>query len=184
MRKLLTGLVSLLFVALGSGAAWADNDKGRDLGTDRNAASLFAVLPDGSTGPEGLTVGPDGNVYVTTFGFNAQGEVPGPGQLFVFDRHGNLLRQVSVLGTSSHLLGLAFHPTGALLVIDFGAGKVLNVDSHTGASSDFMTVTGSAGLNALTFDKEGNVYVSDSGQGIIWKTGPSGGLGTAWVTSS
>jgi sugar lactone lactonase YvrE len=69
-----------------------------------------------------------------------------------------------------------------LLVIDFGAGKVLTVDPFSGASSVFMTVTGSSGLNALTFDKDGNVYVSDSFQGIIWKTGPGGGAGTAWVS--
>ncbi|MGZ4877333.1 MAG: SMP-30/gluconolactonase/LRE family protein, partial [Candidatus Angelobacter sp.] len=45
-------------------------------------------------------------------------------------------------------------------------------------------VTGSSGLNGLTFDSAGNVYVSDSAQGIIWKTGANGGAGTAWVTDS
>jgi hypothetical protein len=59
---------------------------------------------------------------------------------------------------------------------------VLKVNKMTGAASTFMTVTGGAGLNALTFDAAGNVYVSDSFQGIIWKTGPGGGAGTAWVT--
>jgi len=150
---------------------------------DRGDVELFATLPAGATGPEGLTVGADGNVYVTTFGFNAQGEQPGPGKLYVFNDDGKLLRQVNVAGSTSHLLGLAFHPTThALLVIDFGAGKVLNVDPQTGTASVFMTVTGSAGLNALTFDSSGNVYVSDSFQGIIWKTGASGGPATAWVT--
>jgi streptogramin lyase len=57
---------------------------------------------------------------------------------------------------------------------------VLNVDANTGASSVFMTVTGNSGLNALTFDQLGNVYVSDSFQGIIWTTGPGGGAGTVW----
>src|SRR6185437_8755764 len=56
------------------------------------------------------------------------------------------------------------------------------VDPVTGASSVFMTVTGSSGLNALTFDKAGNVYVSDSFQGIIWRTGPAGGAATAWAS--
>jgi len=150
---------------------------------ERLPATIFAVLPDGSTGPEGLTVGSDGNVYVTTFGFNASGPVDGNGQLFVFRPDGRLVRQVAVAGSSSHLLGLAFHPTtGALLVLDFGSGQVLRVDPATGASSVFMTVTGSSGLNALTFDKAGNVYVTDSFQGIIWKTGPGGGAGTALVT--
>ncbi|HLW53163.1 MAG TPA: SMP-30/gluconolactonase/LRE family protein [Candidatus Angelobacter sp.] len=151
--------------------------------SDRAAAEIFAVLPDGSTGPEGLTLGPDGNVYVATFGFNQNGAVSGLGQLFVFDPEGRLIRQVGIANSSPHLLGLAFHPmTGALLVIDFGAGQVLNVNPVSGASSVFMTVTGSSGLNALTFDAAGNVYVSDSFQGIIWKTGSGGGPGTAWVT--
>src|SRR5215467_639694 len=140
---------------------------------NRAAAEVFAILPDGSTGPEGLTVGADGNVYVATFGFNQNGAVSGPGQLFVFNPEGRLLRQVSIAGSSPHLLGLAFHPlTGALLVIDFGGGKVLKVNPVTGASTVFMTVTGASGLNGITFDQAGNVYVSDSFQGIIWKTGP------------
>ena len=156
---------------------------GQRTASNRTAADIFAILPDGSTGPEGLTVGADGNVYVATFGFNANGAVSGSGKLFVFDPEGHLLRQVSIANSSPHLLGLAFHPnTGALLVIDFGAGKVLNVNPVTGTSSVFMTVTGNSGLNALTFDQAGNVYVSDSFQGIIWKTGQSGGAGTVWVS--
>ncbi len=151
--------------------------------SNRNAAEIFAILPDGSSGPEGLTVGADGNVYVATFGFNQNGAVSGPGQLFVFNPEGRLLRQVSIAGSSPHLLGLAFHPTtGALLVLDFGAGKVLNVNPVTGASTVFMTVTGNSGLNGITFDRTGNVYASDSFQGIIWKTGPGGGAGTVWVS--
>src|SRR6202022_3326325 len=86
---------------------------------NREEVRIFAVLPDGSSGPEGLEVDSSGNVYVTTFGFTAKGEAPGPGQLFVFNARGRLLRQVSIAGASAHLLGLRFHPnTGALLVID------------------------------------------------------------------
>ena len=107
---------------------------------DRGHADTFAVLPSGSTGPEGLTVGPDGNVYVTTFGFNAQGQVPGPSQLLVFDPRGKLLRNVSIAGSTAHTLGLAFNPvTGALIVLDFGAGTALKVNPVTGTSSAFMT---------------------------------------------
>src|SRR5258708_19537050 len=69
-----------------------------------------------------------------------------------------------------------------MVIMHFGCGKVLKVNPVNGTSDVFTTVTGSSGLNALTFDSQGNVYISDSFQGIIWKTGQNGGPATAWVT--
>lgn len=147
----------------------------------RSPATTFATLPAGAANPEGITVDGAGNVYVTTFDV---GGAP-PGQLFVFSPSGRLLRQVSVAGTSNLLLDLAFHPTtGDLLVIDFGSKKVFTVDPVTGASAVFTTIPGgaAAGPNVLTFDAAGNVYISDSFQGTIWRTGSGGGAPAAWVT--
>lgn len=155
---------------------------------DRGSPQVFAVLPDGATGPEGLTVAPNGTVYVATFGFNASGAVSGSGQLYEYRPNGTLIRQVSVVGSTPHLLGLGVNPvTRELLAIDFGAMQVLKVNPRSGAAQPFMRLPrkmrSGAGLNAMTFDGQGNVYVSDSFQGVIWKTGPGGGLATAWLTS-
>ncbi|HZS58218.1 MAG TPA: SMP-30/gluconolactonase/LRE family protein [Gemmatimonadaceae bacterium] len=140
----------------------------------------FATLPVGSHGPEGLAADKAGNLYATEF--DPTGTKPG--HMDVFDNRGNFLRRVEVANSSGALLGLDFHPkSGVLLVLDFGAGNVLSVDPVSGKSSVFAS-TGAQGLNALTFDKEGNVYVSDSFQGIIWKTGPTGGALTAWATDT
>ena len=142
----------------------------------------FATLPANATPPEGIAVDSNGNVYVTTFGFPASGGTTDPGQLIVFNRQGRLLRQLTIAGASPHLLGLGFNPvTSELLVLDFGAGTVLKVNPLSGASSVFSTIGGSSGLNALTFDQTGNVYVSDSFQGIIWKIAPAGGAAVPWV---
>ena len=160
---LLIGLFAVSFDA----AAW-----------DRGAVQRFATLPAGAFNPEGIAVDPwNGDVYAT--GFNPAG-VPG-GEIYVFDDTGRYKRTLKLPDSSSALLGLDFHPdTHALLVIDFGAGKVLDVDPRTGASSIFMTATSGDGLNALTFDHAGNVYVSASFTGTIYKTGPSGGASTVW----
>ena len=151
---------------------------------DRGDVDVLAVLPDATPGHpssvEGLTVGPDGNIYAPSFGFNTTGALTDSAVLYVVKPDGALVRKVTIANSSPHMLGLGFNPVNNfLLVIDFGAGKVLHVNPVTGASSVFMTVANS-GLNALTFDKLGNVYVSDSFNGVIWKTGPNGGAPTPW----
>ena len=154
---------------------------------DRGDVDILSVLPDATPGHpssvEGLTVGPDGNIYAATFGFNSTGPLTGNAVLYVIRPNGTLVRQVTIQGSSPHVLGLRFNPVnGALLVLDFGAGKVLRVDPASGLSSVFMTPTISgSGLNALTFDKMGNAYISDSFNGVIWKTGPNGGTPTVWA---
>ena len=149
---------------------------------DRGHVEKFATLPAGFGNPEGIAIDRHGDVFVTTFAVTAGGQ---PGQLFVFDSRGRLKRQVSVAGSSNLLLGLAFHPqSNDLLVIDFGNGQVLSVNPNTGGSRVFMSVGAGSGLNALNFDSRGNVYVSDSFQGIIWRTGPRGGAPVAWVNDA
>lgn len=171
MKRLFSALLLFLLSLSFPVAAW-----------DRGEVTRFATLPAGATPPEGIAVDIHGNVYVSTFGFPASGPPTDPGQIIVFDRHGKLLHQAVVAGASPHLLGLDFHPlTRELLVIDFGAGKVLKVNPLTGAASVFSDIGPASGLNALTFDSLGNVYISDSFQGIIWRTSAAGGPATAWA---
>jgi len=148
---------------------------------DRGKVERFATLPAGAANPEGIAVDRRGNVYVGTFAVTG---AP-PGRLFVFDDDGDFKRELNPTGSSNLLLGVDFnHWNGDLLVVDFGNKTVLKVDPRTGAASVFTTIPGgaAAGPNAIAFDRDGNVYISDSFQGIIWRTGPEGGAPTAWVT--
>jgi DNA-binding beta-propeller fold protein YncE len=150
---------------------------------ERGKVERFATLPPGEAHPEGIAVDREGNVYVVTVAANKP--ATSEGTLLVFGPKGEHLRTVRIAGSSRLLLDVRFHPqTGQLLVIDYGAAKVLTVDPLTGASSVFMTVTGKhPGLDGMTFDKAGNVYVTDAHEGIIWKVGQGGGAAAAWVTS-
>ncbi|HWP35838.1 MAG TPA: SMP-30/gluconolactonase/LRE family protein [Thermodesulfobacteriota bacterium] len=158
----------------------------------RSPATTFAVLPDGTAHPEGIAADRAGTLYVTTFDVSRPA---GPGQLLVFAPSGRLLRQVSVAGSSQLLLGVAvrpFRPQGDpfdLLVVDFGAARVLAVNSATGDAELFTEIPddpalpGTPGANALAFDRAGHVYVSDSFQGAVWRTGPAGGPAVVWAAS-
>src|ERR1700724_935287 len=150
---------------------------------ERGKVERFATLPQGEAHPEGICVDGEGNVYVVTVAANKPDT--SKGVLIVFDPKGKHLRTVSIDGSSRLLLDIRFHPqTGKLLVIDYKAAKVLTVDPKTGDSAVFMTVTGEKpGLDGLTFDPAGNVYVTDAHQGIIWRVGKEGGEATAWVAS-
>jgi sugar lactone lactonase YvrE len=148
---------------------------------DRGFVERFATLPSGALNPEGIAVDRrNGDVYVT--GFNPLGAPPA--QIYVFSDAGTLKRVLNVTNASSALLGIAFHPrTSELLVADLGAGNVLEVNAQTGAGRVFTAVGPQAGLNALAFDDAGNVYVSGSFSGAIYRTGPHGGANAVWVQS-
>jgi sugar lactone lactonase YvrE len=170
---------------------------------DRGNVQTLTVLPNLKSGQpssvEGLTVGPDGNIYVVSFGFNTMGATTGAPDLFVIAPNGHVIKQVTLSGSpaaSPHMLGLAFNPFNRhLLVLDFGSGfsgtaNVLDVNPATGVFQLFGTVPtapgGSGpGINALTFDRSGNVYVSDSFQGIIWTAPPhcNGCQFSQWVNN-
>lgn len=148
---------------------------------ERGHVDRFATLPEGAANPEGITVDRHGDVYVTAFNPTGAGDA----KIYVFDGHGHLKRVLPVTGASSALLGIAFHPdTHELLVVDIGQARVHRVNKFSGAASVFAQAPPGSGLNALTFDRAGNVYISDSFGGIIWRTGPAGGAPVAWVPAN
>jgi sugar lactone lactonase YvrE len=174
---------------------------------DRGKVDTFAVLPafapNGGACPapsagssagatcvsdaEGVAVGPDGTIYVPSFGFNKNGALTGNGELFVINPSGKVTSMFPVLGSSPHLIGGAFQASSnTVLIPDLGSGKVWQVDPVHQTTKLFMTAPNptSAGLNAMAFDKSGNVYVSDSFQGAIWMTGPAGGAVTQWAQNA
>jgi len=190
MRRFKQGLFLSMALALGAagiGTSWAGGKHGAD------RVRTFATLPDGVRFPEGITANPaTGEIYVGTFDFDPFH----PNQLLRYDRHGRLVAQRDFDGTP--LLGLAFGPSdGKVYIANFGLSMIQRIDANFDAgtaienvasipsigaplnrsepnpdgSTDFI-VFGSNGFpapNAMVFDASGNLYVSDSFQGAIFR---------------
>ncbi len=188
MKKLLTGFISLLL--LGAGVAWAHDDSD----DDRSAVRRFATLPDGVRFPEGITANPaNGDIYVATFDggnqnkllrYNRHGHLVAQRDFGVepllgleFDRVNKKVYIANVgnfVGTASRIQRIAanFNSSTAIEpVADIpttGAPGERVVNNPDGSVDKITFGFGARVPNALTFDKHGNLYVSDSFQGAIF----------------
>jgi DNA-binding beta-propeller fold protein YncE len=191
MKKLLTAFISLLLI--GAGAAWAHDD--RD--DDRDAVRRFATLPDGVRFPEGVTANPaNGDIYVATFDggnqnkllrYNRHGQLVAQRDFGIepllgleFDRVNKKVYVANVgnfVGTASRIQRIAANfssSTPIEPVADIptaGAPGERVVDNPDGSVDRITFGFGARVPNALTFDEHGNLYVSDSFQGAIFRIG-------------
>jgi sugar lactone lactonase YvrE len=177
--------LALALGAAGMGAGWAD-------GFGRDQVQTFATLPEGVRFPEGITADPhSGDVFVATFDFG-----PNLNKLLRYDHHGRLEAQRDFGGTP--ILGLAFGPKdGKVYIANFGASQIQRISAHFNAgtvvenvaalpmigtpgnrtegnpdgSSDTLQFGSNSfpAPNAMEFDDAGNLYVSDSFQGAIYR---------------
>jgi DNA-binding beta-propeller fold protein YncE len=188
MRKLVAAGLVAGAMAYGAAVCQADGPGA----SKRVGVEEFAVLPDGVRYPEGITANPaTGEIYVGTFDFG-----PNSNKLMRFGKNGRLVAQRDFGGTP--LLGLGFDAAhNKVFILNVGASKVQRIaaafDSST-AVEDVATIPaigppgsrsvgnpdgssdtiefGSSGFpapNGMVFDHFGNLYVSDSFQGAIFR---------------
>ena len=183
MKK--TWLACLLAGAL-SLPAFADNNRSF---TVVENVERFATLPDGIRFPEGLAASPAGDIFVGTFDFG-----PNPNKLVRFSHNG----QVSAIKDfgATPLLGLEFR-AGNVYILNFGTEQLQRLPGNFNAGTPVETVAtfpkigspgsrtednpdgsqdtitfgsnGKGAPNAMVFDRAGNLYVSDSFQGAIFR---------------
>lgn len=173
MKYLLTRSIILLLAVGWTSAVGAHGD----FVIDRDSTTVFATLPDGPGHPEGIAADRFGNIYVATFEFS------GSNVIHVFGRNGHPLVTIP-LAADVLPLGMEFDSAGNLYVADFGNGQVLKFSPPFTAASmpsaSFPVCAGGAGagcgLNAIAFDKTGDLYVSDSFGGNIFKVDLPGGV--------
>jgi DNA-binding beta-propeller fold protein YncE len=189
MKKIMLA-TTLAVVAMSIGIGCA---QGADqLVLDRNAAISFATLPDGVRFPEGIAADPaTGDIFAATFDFG-----PNANKLLRFSKNGHLSAIKDFGGTP--MLGLEFDSShGKVYILNFGASKVQRIAANFDSSTAVETVAaipsvgpptprgvgnpdgtsdtiafgsnGFAAPNAMTFSRNGALYVSDSFQGAIFR---------------
>ena len=76
--------------------------------------------------------------------------------------------------------GIAFNPQGDIFIAVGPFSEVVRIRGaelnaqKPGLAQTFAT--GAAGANGIVFDRQGNLFVSGGASGIIYRTGPSGGV--------
>lgn len=162
----------------------------------RIAVERFVLLPADVRQPEGVTTNPaTGEIYVGTFDARIP-ESSRNNQILRYSPDGKLLGRRSFGATP--LTGLAYRD-GQVYILNFGASKLQRIAAGFGAESPVEDVAsfgaltppapgerridnpdgsqdriqfgaaGFAAINGMVFDRAGNLYVSDSFQGAIYR---------------
>ena len=138
--------------------------------TELNATTggLINTLTAGGalSNPEGVTLGPDKNLYVA----NGDGN-----NVLKFNGTTGAFMGVFVAAGSGGLLsarGVAFGPDGDLYFTSFGTNQFLRFDGTTGTFVDAFVSAGDGGLSLprdLVFGPDSNLYVGSFGTGDIFR---------------
>ena len=190
----------LAAIACGAGTTLANDNDSRRLIIDRDV-DTFAELPNGVRFPEGITANPmNGDIYVGTFDggnqnkllrYNRHGRLVASLNLGIapllgleFDRANKKVYFASigdftgVPGLDSKIRRVAADLTGlqdVATIPGIGAPGPRTVGNPDGSSDTITFGSGARVPNAMVFDSDGNLYVSDSFQGAIFRiTNPEG----------
>ena len=190
MKLSAKALAFLLLLATVPALTWADGDRA----SGRNAAHKFATLPEGVRFPEGITANPaNGDVYVATFDFGA------PNKLLRYARNGKLIAERDFgaepllglafrnghvyIANAGNLAGIGpariqriaanFDSTTPVsdvaLMPAIGAPADRVTGNPDGSSDRIIFGANTSAPNAMEFDAAGNLYVSDSFQGAVFR---------------
>ena len=133
--------------------------------------------------PEGLAIARDGTLFVSV---SPLGDVwripPGSTQPQPFAHVNGIVagRDFGLLGLAVDVFGNVY---GAVQSANPDANGVWRFDRTTGAATR-LPGTAAIGLpNGLAFDKQMNLYVTDSARGAIWRI-PWGGTASIWLQAT
>lgn len=131
---------------------------------------------NGLRDPDAITIGPDGNVYVSVGGNSGLNlfdpTYPQDSAVLRFNLQGEFLGIAASGNGLTRPYGNAFGPDGNLYVSSFRTNQILRFDGKTGAFIDIFASDNNGGLgsldglngpNGLLFGPDGSLYVTTQG---------------------
>lgn len=179
MRRLLALAAVLVVLLPGNAAAVA-----RPMWDTR----VFASVPKPGF-PAYVYVHPNGRVYAATY-TNPLGDAM-RSRVFEWTASGTLLRSWTVPGqdlTAERGVQVATSDArGRLVLLEKSRAQVLTLNTRTGRFKVQATLPDRQGTHAIpnyaTWGPGGALFVSDYGQGVIWRIPARGGKPRAWLSS-
>ena len=161
------GFADLLVGAPFANAVWRIDEQ--------DGSSVLGGIAPSSAGlefPSGVTVGPDGNIYVSSLNTGEVLFYDGDTGLPLPSPHaGERQGLFATLRTSTTPMSapgpLQFGPDGNLYVSDFGGTEVWSFHGTTGMHLDFVHAVLNGPPAGLTFASDGDLYVGDFGSASV-----------------
>jgi sugar lactone lactonase YvrE len=186
MKIIVAGLLAAAVSSLGLAAGAASVSAAGGVGTVVNfGPNLQQAVGGACRQPEGLAIDPRGNLYAASNSDTATTA----GHICVFDHTGSITDVIAVPAGAVPVVGLLgeLWDHGRLLALDQADdtaphGRLLSIDPAT--HSVHTLATGFTFPNAVITDSDGNLYVSDSAQGRVYRLSPDGHHMVVWSDSS
>ena len=118
-------------------------------------------------GDRGITLGPDGNVYIAD---------ADPGAVHRYLQDGTYVGEFVATGSAGlyGATGIAFGPDGNLYVASAGTAEVLRYNGQSGAFIDVFCTGSLTYPQSIRFGPDGNLYVTSSDDAIVRFDGQNG----------
>ena len=123
--------------------------------SDGTFVGIFVASSSGGLdGAAGISFGPDGNLYVASYGSSEILRYDGATGAFI-----DAFVSAGTAGISAPL-GLTFGPDGDLYVASRGANGILKFDGTTGAHDATFVTNAVADAEDITIGPDGNLYLA------------------------
>ena len=135
---------------------------------------IFTQTFTTSTGPRGITVGPDGNLWFAQFNASRIGRITPEGMITEFPLPAPMSRPV----------GIALGLDGALWFAEYIGNKIGRIDPATGAITEIDVPTPNSGANFIEVGPDGALWFTESLANQIGRLDPVTGTVAEFAIST